>query len=586
MCSSENAFILSKSNSILVNFAGRFGAQSWNEFFGMTVTRAVPYLGCGPLDNSATGGIIVVKRGECSFSQKVFMAQQAGAAFVLIVNSGTGTLMPMGCHYTDPKCAEITIPSLMVDRDVWNDDLRPVHEGSGVTLDITCPLDDDDPNAPSEERVVYDNSAWDSLPHGETPFEQPDDVDIMEQGDGYTDDDGDDDESTGLWSKCAQRNLPIVGASCGASVVGGECHSSKTMTFFDAQDVCAVDGGRLCTQTEINNRVAHGSGCDLDSELVWTSTPCAIGHRAVVGGGRTAKEHEAASECASDASATFPTRCCYDDQPSSASTKTCSSLGWDEHPLLPDLCSSSLDDNACARSGEFSTAVAVCERSGARLCTFDELQAGSMRGGGCKAQQVWSSTPCGISQTVRSFFTSNSGGGKAHTCAPVENYSAPIGCCADRVPAGALSGPLDSAGYAADPYDPSEGLGAVLSPGKSLRTCTELGWRGARNGRPSKRCASSQVNGSTPELATCYKKSVSFGAAVEVCASMGARLCTLDEAFNGATDVQGCGMNRQYFWVNAPCASGHRVARGLDGAGNACWHPAALKKVRCCADQS
>lgn len=570
----------------------------------MPVHQADPYLGCGSLENDVSGGIIVVKRGECSFSQKVLMAQQAGADFVFVVNTASGTLMPMGCHYTDPKCAQINVPSLMIDRDIWNGIMRPVYEGTGLPLDITCPADDGVQSIPSADRVAYDDGVWDNVPPSETPYELPpeyggvpDGAEIMEQADGYGYYGGYDggDESTGNnttakpWSKCAQRGLRMVEAVCGASIVGGVCHNSKELNFYDALDVCAADGGRLCTQSELDSQVARGTGCELDGALVWTSTPCAAGHRVATGGGKPSNGNAAGAskgECAADGSANYPTRCCYDDQPATASARTCSSIGWSEHPQYPDLCSSSLDGNACKRSGTFSTATAVCETKGARLCTLQELRAGSMRGGGCKAQQVWSSTPCGKDKSGRSFFTSNSGGGTAHTCASVENQTAPIGCCADRVPDGAVSGPLDSAGYAADPDDPAEGVDAVRGPGNTLRTCEELGWPSARDGRLSSNCASSRVNGTDAQHhQLCYRESVTFTAAAELCAAVGARLCTLEEVFGGAANVQGCGMNRQYVWVDAPCASGHRVARALDGAGNACWHPAALKKVRCCADQ-
>ena len=64
--------------------------------------------GCTALVNGAelTGNIAVLRRGSCSFTQKVINAQNAGAIAVIIVNNQSGTVTPAGGD------AAITIPTV------------------------------------------------------------------------------------------------------------------------------------------------------------------------------------------------------------------------------------------------------------------------------------------------------------------------------------------------------------------------------------------------------------------------------------------------------------------------------------------
>jgi hypothetical protein len=86
------------------------GGQRWEYVKGLfggplacTPLRLVmsePRLGCEPLTNSVDdikGSIVVIARGECSFADKVAFAQDAGAAGVIIGNTGEDLLrMPAG----------------------------------------------------------------------------------------------------------------------------------------------------------------------------------------------------------------------------------------------------------------------------------------------------------------------------------------------------------------------------------------------------------------------------------------------------------------------------------------------------------
>ena len=58
---------------------------------------------------------------------------------------------------------------------------------------------------------------------------------------------------------------------CGASQMDGKCH--KAATFKEATATCSAVGARLCSAEELVKDVARSSGCNLDTSMVWTSTP-------------------------------------------------------------------------------------------------------------------------------------------------------------------------------------------------------------------------------------------------------------------------------------------------------------------------
>lgn len=51
-----------------------------------------------------------------------------------------------------------------------------------------------------------------------------------------------------------------------------QCHMRER--FHDAQAVCKSIGARLCTADEIEKTVGYNTGCELNGEYIWSSTPC------------------------------------------------------------------------------------------------------------------------------------------------------------------------------------------------------------------------------------------------------------------------------------------------------------------------
>merc|ERR1712232_25859 len=52
--------------------------------------------------------------------------------------------------------------------------------------------------------------------------------------------------------------------------LNGVCHSSKD--HKSAETICASYGARLCTKGELEGNCAADTGCELNDDLVWSST--------------------------------------------------------------------------------------------------------------------------------------------------------------------------------------------------------------------------------------------------------------------------------------------------------------------------
>jgi len=60
-----------------------------------------------------------------------------------------------------------------------------------------------------------------------------------------------------------------VGDHCDTSDLQGGCQSDKT--YEEAVQVCADNSMRLCTESEITNRVCCGTGCNFDGHQIWVA---------------------------------------------------------------------------------------------------------------------------------------------------------------------------------------------------------------------------------------------------------------------------------------------------------------------------
>ena len=79
-------------------------------------TGATASLGCDVLINSSqvNGKIALIRRGDCTFIQKIKNAQDAGAIAVIMMDNVEGTSVAMGGQVPDPD--PITIPSVIISK--------------------------------------------------------------------------------------------------------------------------------------------------------------------------------------------------------------------------------------------------------------------------------------------------------------------------------------------------------------------------------------------------------------------------------------------------------------------------------------
>lgn len=124
-----------------------------NEAFGLPITTSITSnialvadassspssLGCGSLVNGASlaGKIALVRRGNCTFLEKIQLAQNAGAIAVIIMNNTAGE--PIAIGGTDTN-GTVTIPSVMVSRST-GDLLEAALLNGAVNVTLNPPSD-------------------------------------------------------------------------------------------------------------------------------------------------------------------------------------------------------------------------------------------------------------------------------------------------------------------------------------------------------------------------------------------------------------------------------------------------------------
>ena len=111
-------------------------------------------------------------------------------------------------------------------------------------------------------------------------------------------------------SSCVDLGWPSYNTGfpdvCAASIINSTCYNTGTLSHDMAEAVCTGTGARLCTHSELQNDVTAGSGCSLDSQLIWTSTACTGGFYAARG------LDDSAPPVCSDANSGLSVRCCAD----------------------------------------------------------------------------------------------------------------------------------------------------------------------------------------------------------------------------------------------------------------------------------
>jgi len=180
-----------------------------------------------------------------------------------------------------------------------------------------------------------------------------------------------------------------------ASDLGG-CHDEKT--YVEAEEICQDYGSRLCTMDELSDKCTKGSGCGIDSQLIWSSTPVAspvslTPSSAPVSSSPTDEPEyyvvcgkgtgcSSGNENVALASELHEVRCCKDEYAFGFETNRCASV-W-----------AASDLGGCHDEMTYVGAEGICQNYDSRLCTRDEISDKCTKGSGCGIdnQLIWSST--------------------------------------------------------------------------------------------------------------------------------------------------------------------------------------------------
>ncbi|RVX09947.1 Signal peptide peptidase-like 4 [Vitis vinifera] len=102
-----------------------------------TLTLADPPDCCSTPKNKLTGEVILVYRGNCSFTNKAKVAENAGASAVLIVNNQT-ELFKMVCEANE-TAINISIPVVMLPQDAGASLEKSLKNNSSVAVQLYSP---------------------------------------------------------------------------------------------------------------------------------------------------------------------------------------------------------------------------------------------------------------------------------------------------------------------------------------------------------------------------------------------------------------------------------------------------------------
>ncbi|XP_054781016.1 signal peptide peptidase-like 4 [Prosopis cineraria] len=145
----ENNFVLVKvptwidgvENKEYVGVGARFGPTLESKEKRANHTRvaiADPPDCCTKLKNKLTGEVILVRRGQCSFTDKANIADDAGASAILIINYRT-ELFKMVCEENETD-VDIKIPAVMLPQDAGVNMEEHIKNNSIVSVQLYSPL--------------------------------------------------------------------------------------------------------------------------------------------------------------------------------------------------------------------------------------------------------------------------------------------------------------------------------------------------------------------------------------------------------------------------------------------------------------
>lgn len=161
------------------------------------------------------------------------------------------------------------------------------------------------------------------------------------------------------------------------------------VTYAEGQEICARNGGHVCTKEQIESGCARGSGCGHDGDLIWTGAPAPSRAPSTLpyqdpvdpadwlwlacgrGGYRCGIDDEIQAQ----ASEGHEVRCCSDYPLAGWSRKTTCD-NWHQSRLVD------FNENpgTCFHNSTYAEAQQICLANGGYVCTRNQVEAGCAKG--------------------------------------------------------------------------------------------------------------------------------------------------------------------------------------------------------------
>ncbi len=311
--------------------------------------------------------------------------------------------------------------------------------------------------------------------------------------------------------------------------IGEECNPKMLLT--EATEYCESRGGRLCTTEEVYKDCTVGTGCNYDTEQIWTSSTEIYVQSMVTACGRSDYVNGYEVSKHTDGCGAEHEKLVIPDIDNKAAVRCCSDVDLGDPWLRNSGCSvwaatRFLNGQRCPGKMTFFDAEDFCAAAGGRLCTTEEVVRDCAMGTGCDydTAMIWTSstdmqlylpavepvvTACGYSQYVGGEVVTQNTKGCLKDLEVLRHpgYSRAVRCCSD--------------------FD----LGApwVKNPGCSIWALA------ARNPDNDQECA----------------EKMDYYQAEAYCASLGARLCASLEVVNDCAAGTGCGFDTEMVWTSS-----------------------------------
>eukprot|EP00045_Choanoeca_perplexa_P017655 m.261284 g.261284 ORF g.261284 m.261284 type:complete len:2833 (+) comp17596_c0_seq5:884-9382(+) len=382
--------------------------------------------------------------------------------------------------------------------------------------------------------------------------------------------------SSGFGSDTVCADSEILGQGTG----DGSCLSTD-VPWAVAEDLCYDAGARLCSEAELLGGETVLTGCNKDTEFVWSRTSCAKGKfSAVIGnplfGGATKKK------CLDPTEDTSHVRCCADVD-RNRSPQSCQDAKVDSQLYLNLNTWAKAEDGVCysdglpfddegtiqstptCQTGSLEEVKQICAFNNARLCHWTDLnRVPSSKYTYCTDRQpIPTLGACTLTDDTEGLFTWTPG--RAYPRCLPSNGTFPAVCCTDD-------------------------LSKEEAPVTSKRSCQDLGWVGSPDSKRLDVCAAA----TDPITGKCFTDAIqgeamTYSQAEATCSKLGARLCTIYELRRGEATSTGCNVDATFAWSATECGRcGNEAysAYRVHPAGEQCVDHYKTAAVRCCADAS